>query len=702
MGRGGGGGLTDWHRQKRKRELQKNKEQRLAARDAKVRESKTVATVKEEIRSLERQFKTKEARPHQVQSKLDRLNKELKIVQQEEEAKKQASSSQSDQQQRAAAAAAKKAPVWKPLENPAISIYYDAVMNPFGVPPPGKPHLYHTPTGGTTMHLQEAGLPGQFPPPPPPPPTPTHDNNPKRDYQTHNQPVHAQGRSQSNRDKPRNDHYGPSTTKPDERKPSESRPPPPPPPDRGPINSSKPNNGAGLVNPGLTSIRPKRYGKQKNDDIWASKEDVKTYGDGYGEESPATPTQIKKKKKGKQKTSSSNSSSNTSSDQWHYQDQAGQVQGPFTTDQMQQWIAGGFFPPDQYIQSASTGTWTQLQNTPGLKEFIKRNSNDSESVAGGPESQGSSVQDRIAALKGNASNTSETADEQTGEEEVVQSSSVQDRITALRDARVQENREEDDDTSRPLSVEERIAALRQAHLKENEPATDETEGNSVQDRIEALRRSTIQQEEEEEETRSDVVVAQDLGERKYDEMESSSRPKDSVEARIAALRANHATDATESTLYEEIDEADMSSVPYPVADEGPPAPHPSDGGMADVPYPVADDSMADVAYPVYDDDDDGYPQAAPGPEDDLGDVPYPVQDEYGGAEYDGENPDDGNAVGSYPVVDSYPVYDAYPIEEDEANGGEITQHQEKPAKKAKIDRDVVSMLPSHLKKRQKG
>jgi hypothetical protein len=72
-----------------------------------------------------------------------------------------------------------------------------------------------------------------------------------------------------------------------------------------------------------------------------------------------------------------------------------------------------------------------------------------------------------------------------------------------------------------------------------------------------------------------------------------------------------------------------------------------------------------------------------------------------GDEVFGEEPlDDGGA--DYPVVDSYPVVDAYPSNEGDEIIGEDEAIKQNPTKKAKVDQEVVSLLPSHLRKRRKG
>lgn len=46
--------------------------------------------------------------------------------------------------------------------------------------------------------------------------------------------------------------------------------------------------------------------------------------------------------------------------QWFYQDQTGNVQGPFPTSQMQQWYSVGTFPPDMPVRAETEATFTPL------------------------------------------------------------------------------------------------------------------------------------------------------------------------------------------------------------------------------------------------------------------------------------------------------------------------------------------------------
>jgi hypothetical protein len=84
---------------------------------------------------------------------LERLRKELKLVQKAEEEEATAvkasvtNSSLSLNQ------------LQQKYGDPTTSYYYHATLNPFGVPPPGKPMVWHCKYGGTTMDIRLAGFP---------------------------------------------------------------------------------------------------------------------------------------------------------------------------------------------------------------------------------------------------------------------------------------------------------------------------------------------------------------------------------------------------------------------------------------------------------------------------------------------------------------------------------------------------------------
>jgi len=147
-----------YHREQRKKELKKNKIQRLRQRDERVITKETSTSVKEAINALERKRDTNRQGYLDTSDirKLERLHKELKLVQKAEEEEK-----------------VKEAAVKASLTNsslsfnelqqkygdPTTSYYYHATLNPYGVPPPGKPMVWHCKYGGTTMDIRLAGFP---------------------------------------------------------------------------------------------------------------------------------------------------------------------------------------------------------------------------------------------------------------------------------------------------------------------------------------------------------------------------------------------------------------------------------------------------------------------------------------------------------------------------------------------------------------
>ena len=160
MGKRDSNPVQDHHRQQRVKEIKKNKQQRIKARDERVIETKSLKEVEQEIEKLK---KRKSLQWGETQ-KLQRLEKELKLLQQA------AKQNPKPNLQHTSTTA-------KPLtelDDPRKSVYYDERLNPFGAPPPGKPRLYHQRGGGVTMDITLAVVPGEGPPslPPPPPPPP--------------------------------------------------------------------------------------------------------------------------------------------------------------------------------------------------------------------------------------------------------------------------------------------------------------------------------------------------------------------------------------------------------------------------------------------------------------------------------------------------------------------------------------------------
>lgn len=377
------------HRKQRKKEAERNKKQRIKARDERVVETKTVSGIREEIKKL----KYRKNLQSGEKQKLERLEKELKLV-------KEAA----PQRPNKALQLAKQQKLPTDLDDPRKSIYYDEKLNPYGAPPPGKPRLYHQRGGGVTMDMKMAIVPGEEsqppPPPPPPPPQPT-----ERREQRESRPI--------------------------QRESPKSRTPSPPRMSSSPPEEATSSEPKSLIIPSLPAPskavqRSRRHGKIAAD-IWASNEEVEyerytnkvdLEADDVGAAAPKKKT---KKKKTKKKLPL----------EYHYQDMSGQVQGPYGKTQMREWISAGFFPPTMLVKSNRNDQWVPMKDVQSLQEPSAAPSKREEEEtlqdrisALKKQQEENSVQDRIAALKGN-NIVSKEVDEQ-------KSSSIQDRINALK------------------------------------------------------------------------------------------------------------------------------------------------------------------------------------------------------------------------------------------------------------------------------
>lgn len=397
------GGVTDWHKQQHKKRLIKNKESRIAARDERVVQEKTVQDIRAEIRKIEQHHKNEQQRPHAIQSKLDRLKKELKLVTAKEEADKQQHELTLQQQKDTQKYETKNNFI--PLARPEVSIYYDALMNPFGAPPPGQPRLYHRRGGGTTASLDEAcSLQEQFLPPTPPPPPPP--PRPSQTLQQHQrQPQKIDSRQNSNR---QSKVVKSSFTAAKSATVTQS------------ISTEKasidPSQLPDLPAPSAAVVRSKR--NKLSTDIWASGEEIQ-----YEETVSAVSLE-------------GIASTVLIHTQWYYKDLSGATQGPFSTDEMRQWNRAGYFLTTTLVSGTNNdGPWKALKDIKQLREH------DSATMASPGESTikevTSSVQDRIAALRGDESTLK---DEYVDDEEA----SVHLRIAALK-ALSQQNVVVDDD-----------------------------------------------------------------------------------------------------------------------------------------------------------------------------------------------------------------------------------------------------------------
>lgn len=585
--------MNDYHRQARKKEIKKNKEKRVAERDARVVQLKTAADVQDEIKKLTKQHKDKDKEgnevklPHAIQSKLDRLKKELKLLEAAAEEK-------GDQEKPTFRKAA--VPTWTPLAHPQLSVYFDATLNPYGEPPPGQPRMYHTREGGTTRRLEEAALPGSRPPPPPPP--------------------EAWRRPNDNANQREGDRNRPPPHRPVERRPPPPPPPPPlPPTPPPPAKSSK--GGSSITNKPPAAIVAKkipptqapslpppsqavRRGRARLDaDIWATSDEIDYH--------QATDLVLE----GVDNTAAQqqNSKKDAAFTEWWYEDRMQQVQGPFAHAQMLAWMGAGFFTTTVRARPRPNAPWKPVLHYAVFRKVLQ------------------------------------------GEEEVEKKYPVKDRIAALRQEAPQE-----------MSVADRIAALRGDAPEDIPEAPQEM---SMADRIAALRGDAPENDPVQEEDTPD-----DDG---FDEDMLPPPPP-----------------PVESSDY---------LPPYEMSDEGvdddvdemppPPPPPPSANDHLDEPAPYAIDMSLDNMPP---------------PPPPLASEPYDVP----AYAIDDISPyDTDHAVGEYPVdmaypveddtpvTDGYPVVDSYPTTEPEPEAAPP------PPKRIKVDREVVSFLPSNLQKRKK-
>ncbi|KAL7566251.1 hypothetical protein ACA910_011312 [Epithemia clementina (nom. ined.)] len=446
------------------------------------------------------------------------------------------------------------------------------------------------------------------------------------------------------------------------------------------LPSKKPADAARKVCDVLPPVqRPKRYGKQTvADDIWAS-------GDEFtGAENEIIVTDHvltnNKKSQGESKSKGDKSAPSISSDQqWQYRDQAGNVQGPFTTEQMKQWIAAGFFPPGQLIRSSATGTWVSLQATPVLRDSLPLSNN--------------------------------TAQQRQREKEKVSSApSVQDRIEALRKAHARDSQEQEFS-----SVQDRIAELRKSRDDEREmslPCRAKSEASSDGAKISVSKeRGRSVEETGGFHGGNDGGVQRHTGHRPADYVEETNKAeepgyvpahphhqlsKPNVQDGHLAPRAvlseiEHGLNST--------DLEDMSQIPYPVDEVANRATY-MIGDNLDMPpamYPIHDADMADIPYPVHDE----YAGEDEPNSGEIHDVPYPAVEPKQQFSARDDNDETGQApscnmehvTGSYPVVDNYPVVGEFIGDPDDDNA-----YQLRETKKPKVDKEILSLFPSHLKR----
>jgi GYF domain/WW domain binding protein 11/mRNA biogenesis factor len=391
-------GVSDWHKQQRKKELKKNKDARLAARNERVLVEKSSPVIRKEIEKLEASLK--QTPSHGTQMKVDRLNKELKLLLQNEETGKKSTT---------IAPIRPPLPVHEPLPDPRVSIYFDVAMNPYGEPPPGRPRLFHRRGGGTTLTLREACVPGE-----------------DDDLDAAGVPSSAAKNDKANsliiattklETTKRDDKVVVKDLRAKATGHNRSEKPPPTKKVQLSSSSSSATQKNSLAEPArpIVSTEPKAV-----------------------PELPQASSSVKRSKKLAVDIWASTLELEYDNDSWEYRDSvANALQGPFSTQQMQGWIKAGHFPAHTLARKVHTEEWRKMSQIKDL--WGQRNNNGAKKRKPVANDQ-TDVQKRMAALRQRKSHdTMPVVD------------SILDRIAALRGA-VQPPQDDD--------VRSRIAALR--------------------------------------------------------------------------------------------------------------------------------------------------------------------------------------------------------------------------------------------------
>eukprot|EP00978_Attheya_sp_CCMP212_P017273 scaffold45972_cov43-Attheya_sp.AAC.1 len=719
----------------RKKALNKNKVARLEARDAKVCATKTVAEVQAAIHQLTKRNKQKKHNHHndnddnnndddnmdrslfssEDQRKLERLEKELRLVtthHQEQLEKEEEDAKQNPVPQRNLEAQRQKEEQRPSVEEAKCSVYYDAVMNPYGAPPPGQRRMYHKRGGGTTPYLHQSLVQTQ---PPPPPQTPQQHTQQQQQQQTPRPPPSRGGPSGI---PPRMANQGPPRGPPPP-PPRRGPPPPPPPPAVPPPPPPLPSKHVPppLPPPSQAVQRSKRKGMA---DIWASHEELVYEGaalEGNGgvvEENNETavrrrPTkQHKHKHKHKQKptaavaleeskkdpccpsgdgysdyrnmsivvTSRNNNNNNNNPtppkdeankgsrqensnvpenqtwvDRWYYVDNSSSaIQGPFSPHQMMAWRDMNCFPLTTPVRNGEEGSFQPLSQIISFDEPILV-------VAEPPtttplpvmmEQQEESVEDRIAALRQGRQGTLD-------KENVPTEEPTQDMAAA---ATVEPSTGNHDSNTDDRVVE-------QPHQLTTTTATAPADESSYPE-------ETAHPNHHEEIPYP--IIADEEDAYPVDNHPDIPYP--------AAKAPADESSYPEETAYPNHDE----EIPYPIADEEDAYPvenHP------DIPYPVEEDAYypddnADIPYPVEEEEDAYYPV----------NEEYPVMDAYPTT-----HPDDDDNVYEYDQDGApYDAVGAYPVVSSTHNM--IDNKGDTPALIQKKvftgDKAIVGFVPSHL------
>ena len=714
MARSSNNPMQEHHRKARLKEIQKNKQKRIKERDEVVLNTKSITEVREEIKIAEREMKRHGNNPQQRGSserKIARLQKEQKILQEAADAAKAQAAANPEsamdmmqRQQELEAQQKQKRPLSE-LDDPRKSVYYDEQLNPYGAPPPGKPRLYHRRWGGVTLNPHEAvTLEQQYvpvPPPPPPPPPPrqlrhhhNHYNSREGQYQNTNHPhqygyqqQHKQSKTFATDNEIKKDEIEIKKIKDnddDNKNENNNKDDESTIVDVGKVTTSieKKTSIPSLPAPSQAVQRTARTNKKKGGilaDIWASTEEVEYERETnrIDLEADDVGTSMKKAKKKKKKTKVKKGPL-----ELYYRDTAGTVQGPFTKYLMKEWSEAGYFPPTTLTRTnrmKNQEEWIPIKDLPALKDLLQLETSRSKAkklATNKSKSGDDDVQARIAALKQACPNEKDS-DRNDNDE----------------------NYGDTDDAVIDCSMEDRIAALRADIL------------NS--------KKEPMQQHNNDNDNNGDFA-------RNIDRLNHGNEDdNDDVQNRIANLRNNNKNSAEGKSLNA------ASSLPPP------PLPRSSteflnertstNNDLVGPTYPIDNDNFegaAVAAYPYDDNDDNGMYLSYPT-------VAYPVDDDD-----DNDDENENNAATLYPTIsdypyptdEAYPVTESYPADNSNSIDDDVNHEQYyRPSdvsiplssihhsgdnsnnntvdngrkKVVKVDKELVSFVPSNLTKNKK-
>jgi len=427
-----------YHKEQRKKALKKNKIQRIKQRDERVAATETSSTIRSEIDALERKREKRQGYLDTADiRKLERLQKELKIVLKAEEDRQKL---QKEDDERLSSEQQQQHSYYG--DDPTTSYYYHPTLNPYGAPPPGRPMMWHCKFGGTTMDIRMAGFPCD-----PKQPSELGSTIPPPTVATK-----LECRTVPQQPPPTAPPLPPPSI-PHPRESNKVIPPPPPPlpkgkPPQQPTHSKdapqprvkdsisdtpsipepvKPRlNGLPQLPEPSLAVRRGKKSRSLQADIWATTDELVYEGQQQlttttttEEEEPirrtnqeTTHQQQKRKRSNKDYDINDPccpagenysdyrgdvvpNNSNKLVNRWYYKDStSGTVQGPFTSEQMIQWKDAGFFPLHTPMRNGETGTFRALSCMDLTAPLSSQN--DLLELSNGPEG----VEARLAALRG--------------------------------------------------------------------------------------------------------------------------------------------------------------------------------------------------------------------------------------------------------------------------------------------------------------